>query len=60
MTIDEAIKILSDTTPLSGTDAMATYEIAIKLGIEALKAVTRARKDGLPLLNYELSGETEE
>jgi hypothetical protein len=58
MTIDEAVKLLKDISPLRGTLSPEDIE-AIRLSIEALKAVKHYRSNPHLHQVYRLEGETE-
>lgn len=60
MTIDEAIKIQKAYIYDGGYEGTDEFMDALKLGIEALKAVRKTRKLGIVNILNELLGETEE
>ena len=60
MPIDKAIELLNDLFHLETEDLTANHDNAIKLGIEALKRLQKARQIWvLPALLKLLPGETE-
>jgi len=60
VTIDEAIKILTDSLEWTPEAHQPDIDNAIKLGIEALKRLQAERRNQASLYNYELVGETKE
>jgi hypothetical protein len=60
MTIDEAIKRLQDELPLAEKKGELYLCAALRLGIEALKAIKELRIDGCYKCPGLLPGETEE
>ncbi len=60
MTIDKAIEILSEKVKHPYSPTRLAYPDALKLGIEALKAVLQARQASGILQGYLLPSETEE
>jgi len=60
MTIDEAIEILSMLESRSQNYSTCFKKDAIKLGIEALKYIQRARQHDLYVKPERLPGETEQ
>jgi hypothetical protein len=58
MTIDEAIKWLQDEIPLAEKKGELYLCAALKLGIEALKYIQRARQHDLYVKLGRLPGET--
>lgn len=59
MTIDEAIRVLSDKDPDIDGIMNDDYSKAIKLGIEALKRIKDARGRTMWVVCENLPGETE-
>ena len=60
MTIDEAIEILGDYEMQSAFEATPDFKDALKLGIEALKAVQKFQRMGSKINPLRLPGETED
>lgn len=58
MTIDEAIRLLQETTELGCVREAARYGAAVDLGIEALKAVKGNVEGDIPRYIPLLPGET--
>ena len=58
MRIDEAIEILEDLDTTLPQFPPEKRREALRLGIEALEEVARARRLGPPLVGYRLPGET--
>ena len=60
MEIDEAIKLQNELVKLLPEVGFNKYIASAKLGIEALKAVKKIRRDGYWSANGSLPGETKE
>lgn len=60
MTIDEAIKILQPYLDIPENWTTQGFDEALQLGVEALKAVKKIRRDGYWSANGMLPGETKE
>ena len=60
ITIDEAIKVLADKTPITTRRQRVEYNKATKLGIEALKQIKSFRDTGIAGYIPPLPGETQD
>ncbi len=60
ITIDEAIRVLSDDQPITTRAQRTKYNAAVKLGIKALKRVKDWREGKVLNPDFKLPGETEE